>query len=111
MVSSPQNIGAHIVADDHSVFRVTINMIERGADNPRAGFAYVEGFFTSNSFNGRTQRAAGRAVSGAMGVGIGGDKTGATGDESGGLMDHIPIVGAGFANNHKIGINVGYEQA
>lgn len=46
-----QDIGAHIVADDHGIFGVTVNMIERRADNPRAGLANVEGFFASNTLN------------------------------------------------------------
>lgn len=48
-----QNIGAHIIAYDHSIFRVAINMIKRRANNPGARFAHVERFFTGNTFDGR----------------------------------------------------------
>lgn len=101
-----KNIGAHIVANDHGIFGMTIDMVERRADNPRAGLAHIKGLFASNPLYRRTQGAAGWTVSGAVGVGIGGDKTGAAGDKSGGLMDHIPVIGAGFTDNHKVGINV-----
>ena len=106
-----QDIGAHIVANDHGIFGMAVDMVERRADNPRTGLAHIKGLFASNTLYRRTQGAAGWTVSGAVGVGIGGYKTGTAGDESRGLMDHIPVIGAGFTDNHEVGINVSNGKA
>lgn len=38
-----QNIGFQVIADDHRVFRMGLHLVQRGADNPRAGFADKKG--------------------------------------------------------------------
>ncbi len=106
-----QNIGTHVIADNHGIFGMTIYMVQRRADDPTAGFSHVEGSATAYSLYRRAESATGGAVSRAMGIRVGGNKTGAIGNKAGGLVDHVPVVGASFADDNKVGVDIGNGKA
>ncbi len=102
-----QNIGAQVVADDEGVVGVGFHPVERRTDDPGARLAHVKRLLAGHPLNGGTQGATGRVHQGAVGIRVGGDEAGTLIHELGTLLHHGPVVVAGLAHHHEVGVDVG----
>ena len=90
---------------------MSLHFIQRGAHNVGAGLADIKRAAAGNLFDAGAEGAAGGHKAARVGIGVGGDKARAAGDEKGGLMHHLPVERARLADDHEIGINVGNGKA